>query len=81
MIYVVFFSNAGVPATGLTPTIGVYKKVSDATDVTPVPTVSEIGGGFYKFSASPAEALVVRMNGGGSLADADKYKVMQITPT
>ena len=29
MIYVVFFSNAGVPATGLTPTIGVYKKVSD----------------------------------------------------
>ena len=80
MIYVVFFSNAGAPATGLTPTIGVYKKVSDATDVTPAPTVSEIGGGFYKFSASPAEALVVRMNGGGSLSDADKYKVMQITP-
>ena len=80
MIYVVFFSNAGVPATGLTPTIGVYKKVSDATDVTPAPTVSEIGGGFYKFTATPAEALVVRMNGGGSLSDADKYKVMQITP-
>ena len=80
MIYVVFFSNAGVPATGLTPTIGVYKKVSDGTDVTPAPTVSEIGGGFYKFTATPAEALVVRMNGGGSLSDADKYKVMQITP-
>jgi hypothetical protein len=80
MIYAVFFSSAGVPATGLTPTIGVYKKVSDATDVTPVPTVSEIGGGFYKFSASPAEALVIRMNGGESLAEADKYKVMQITP-
>jgi hypothetical protein len=80
MIYVVFFSNAGAPATGLAPTIGVYKKVSDATDVTPAPTVSEIGGGFYKFSATPAEALVVRMNGGGSLAEADKYKVMQITP-
>ena len=80
MIYVVFFSNAGVPATGLSPTIGVYKKVSDGTDVTPVPTVSEIGGGFYKFTATPAEALVVRLNGGGSLADADKYKVMQITP-
>jgi hypothetical protein len=79
MIYVVFFSNAGVPATGLSPTIGIYKKVSDGTDVTP-PGVSEIGGGFYKFTASPAEALVVRMNGGGSLANADKYKVMQITP-
>ena len=80
MIYVVFFSNTGAPATGLSPTIGVYKKVSDGTDVTPVPTVSEIGGGFYKFTAAPAEALVVRMNGGGSLAEADKYKVMQITP-
>jgi hypothetical protein len=80
MIYVVFFSNAGAPATGLSPTIGVYKKVSDGTDVTPAPAVAEIGGGFYKFTASPAEALVVRMNGGGSLADADKYKVMQITP-
>jgi hypothetical protein len=80
MIYVVFFSNAGVPATGLTPTIGVYKKVSDGTDVTPAPTVSEIGGGFYKFPATPAEALVVRMNGGGTLPAAEKYKVMQITP-
>jgi hypothetical protein len=80
MIYVVFFSTAGVPATGLTPTIGIYKKVSDGTDVTPAPTVSELGGGFYKFTAIPAEALVVRMNGGGSLSDAEKYKVMQITP-
>jgi hypothetical protein len=80
MIYVVFFSSAGVPATGLSPTIGVYKKVSDGTDVTPAPTVAEVGGGFYKFTATPAEALVVRMNGGGSLGDTDKYKVMQITP-
>jgi hypothetical protein len=80
MIYVVFFSSAGVPATGLSPAIGVYKKVSDGTDVTPAPTVTEVGGGFYKFTATPAEALVVRMNGGGSLGDADKYKVMQITP-
>lgn len=80
MIYVVFFSNAGAPATGLTPVIGIYKKVSDGTDVTPAPTVSEIGGGFYKFTATPAEALVVRLDGGGSLAEADKYKVMQVTP-
>jgi hypothetical protein len=80
MIYVVFFSNAGVPAPGLSPTIGVYKKVSDATDVTPVPSVLEVGGGFYKFTASPAETMVVRLDSGGSLADADTYKVMQITP-
>ena len=48
--------------------------------MTPVPTVSEIGGGFYKFAASPAESVAVRMNGGGALSDADKYKVMQVTP-
>ena len=53
MIYVVFFSNTGAPATGLTPAIEVYKKVSDGTDVTPAPTVSEIGGGFYKFERRP----------------------------
>ena len=45
-----------------------------------MPSVSEVGGGFYKFTASPAETLVVRLDSGGSLADADKYKVMQITP-
>jgi hypothetical protein len=80
MIYVVYFSSIGVPVTGLSPTLDVYKKVSDATDVTPAPTVSEIGGGFYKFSAAPTESLVVRVNSGGTLIDVDKYKVMQITP-
>ncbi|MFA5112084.1 MAG: hypothetical protein WC443_11800, partial [Desulfobaccales bacterium] len=80
MIYVVFFSNGGVPATGLSPAIGLYKKVSDGTDVTPEPTVSEVGGGFYKFTAFPAEALVVQVNGGAGLANGDRYKVMQITP-
>jgi hypothetical protein len=80
MIYVVYFSQAGAPATGLSPTIDIYKKVSDGTDVTPAPTVMELGGGFYTYAATPAEARVVRLSGGGGLADADNYKVMQITP-
>ena len=84
MIYVIYFASAGVPATGLTPTFSLYAKVSDGTDVTPYPTISEIttggvGGGFYKFTATPAEALIVRIDGGASLANADRYKVMQIT--
>ena len=79
MIYVLFFSDAGAPATGLCPEIDIYKKVSDNSDVASPPVVSEIGGGFYRFTATPAEALVVRMNGGASLANADRYKVMQIT--
>lgn len=84
MIYVVYFASAGVPATGLTPTFSLYSKVSDGTDVTPHPTISEIttggvGGGFYKFTATPSEALFARIDGGVSLAAADRYKVMQIT--
>jgi hypothetical protein len=80
MIYVVYFSNAGVPATGLSPSIIAYKKVADGSDVASPPGVTPIGAGFYKFSATPGEALAVQMDGGSGLADGDRYKVMQITP-
>jgi hypothetical protein len=80
MNYVIYFSNAGAPATGLTPSIITYKKVSDGSDVASPPAVSAIGGGGYKFTATPAEALFVVVDGGAALAAADRYKVMQITP-
>ncbi|MFZ5448609.1 MAG: hypothetical protein ACOZFS_08255 [Thermodesulfobacteriota bacterium] len=80
MNYVVYFSNAGAPAENLQPTISIFKKVADGTDIVTPPAVAEIGGGFYKFTATPAEALVVQVDGGAILADADRYKVMQITP-
>jgi hypothetical protein len=80
MIYVMYFSDAGAPKTGLSPMITIYKKVSDGSDVADPPAVSEIGGGFYKFTAAPAEALVVQVDGGATLVDTDRYKVLQITP-
>jgi hypothetical protein len=80
MIYVIYFSEAGAPKTGLTPTVTVYKKVSDGSDVGSPPSVTTIGGGFYKFTAAPSEALVVQVDGGAALANPDRYKVMQITP-
>ncbi len=80
MIYVVYFSDGGVPRTALSPSIATYKKVSDGSDVASPPAVSEIGGGFYKFTATPSEALVVRVDGGAALAAAYRYKVIQITP-
>jgi len=82
MIYVVYFSDAGAPATGLTPAIDIYLKVSDGTSGGAAPSVTEIDGGFYKFSATPTEALIVRVDAGAGpgMADADRYKVMQITP-
>ncbi len=79
MNYVVYFSNAGAPAANLHPTIILYKKVADGTDMVSPPAVTEIGGGFYKFTATPNEALVVQVDGGNTLAGADRYKVMQIT--
>jgi hypothetical protein len=80
MIYVLYFSNAGAPASGLSPNITAYKKVSDGSDVASPPGITEIGAGFYKFTATPGEALVVQVDGGTGLANADRYKVMQITP-
>jgi hypothetical protein len=80
MNYVLYFCDAGAPKTGLTPLVTIYKKVADGADVTPAPTITEIGGGFYKFAAAPAEALVVRVDAGGALGNADRYKVIQVTP-
>ena len=80
MIYVLFFSDAGAPATGLSPTIITYKKVSDGADVGSPPAITEVGGGFYKFTATPAEALVAVIDGSATLTNAfERYKVMQIT--
>ncbi|OGR29590.1 MAG: hypothetical protein A2139_11940 [Desulfobacca sp. RBG_16_60_12] len=79
MIYVVYFASAGVPATGLSPSIVTYIKVSDGSSGGSAPSVSELSGGFYKFTASPSESLLVRIDGGTSLANADRYKVMQVT--
>lgn len=78
--YVLFFTSSGYPKTGLTPSIITYKKVSDNSDVGSPPSISEIGGGGYKFAATLSEPLFVVVDGGSVLADYERYKVMQITP-
>ena len=70
--YKVFFTNAGVPATGLSPTIPVLKRVDTQDDITP-PLVYEIGGGWYTFEHEPAQAQVGYVDGTATLADADRY--------
>jgi hypothetical protein len=81
MIYTLYFSEYGIPKAGLTPTIDVFIKVNDGTSAGVPPSVNELPGGFYKFTATPTEALLVRVNSGNATAaDADKYKVMQIGP-
>jgi len=80
MIYVILFSQNGAPKSALTPVIITYKKVADGTDVTPLPEITAIGGGGYKFAAAPTEAIYVEIDGGAELDAADRYKVLQITP-
>lgn len=82
MIYKLYFSNSGVAKTGLTPTVTTFKKVSDNSDVTPKPTISEIGGGWYKTSDyAAAEDIVGVVDGGaGVTANIDRYVPLDITP-
>ena len=76
MNIVTFFTSAGNPATGLTPTIKI-RKVSDNSLVIDGGSMSEIGDGFYKYSFaqySGSVDYVMRTDGGGSLAASDRYQ-------
>ena len=46
----VYFADGGVPKTGLTPTWNSLKNAVTGADITPQPAISEVGGGFYKFT-------------------------------
>jgi len=77
----VYFANAGVPETGLTPTWNNIKKVSDGSDFTPQPAITEVGGGWYKFTQPTiTEDLTGVVDGGATLADSDRYVPVDITP-
>jgi hypothetical protein len=93
MYYYVYFSNLGVPATDLSPTWrSLYQAesrqnlVSDPS-VSPGPLIEEIGDGWYRFDVtlgdeywfSKTQDLVGTIDGGNSLANADRYKPASIT--
>ena len=71
--YEVYFSNAGVPETGLTLTWETLKKYSDGTDESSQPAFTEIGGGWYKFSYSPSGTMIGVVDGSATLGDTDRY--------
>ena len=58
MRYTIYYSDAGTPKTGLVPTIDVYIKVSDGLSAGTPPAVTELSGGFYKFTAIPSEPIL-----------------------
>ena len=88
MLYYVYFSDAGMPKTGLTPSWETLETAKNGTDKTgAAPTIMEVGGGWYNceitYGATPwdvtTEDLVGVINGGSSLAEVDRYKPIVIS--
>jgi len=80
LTYIIFYTKNGTPETGLSPTIDIFKLVSNNTDVASPPTITEIGGGFYKFSYSTSDAIVARIDSNDeTMPVTERYKVLQIS--
>jgi hypothetical protein len=75
-IITVHFTTAGVPATGISPTIDIYDVLTN-TLIVSGGSMSEIGGGWYKYSFatySYTSKYVFTFDGGGTLVNVDRYK-------
>lgn len=74
-VFSAFFTSSGAPATGLTPTIKIYKD----TQTNPVvlnASMSELGGGLYAYnyeSFVPDASYSAIADGGDTLSDSDRY--------
>lgn len=81
MIYVLYFADLGTPKTGLSPTIDIFIKVSDGASAGGAPAISELSGGFYKFTYVPTEDVAIRVDSNdATMADRDRYIVLVASP-
>lgn len=74
MILIAFFSDKGVPETGLSPTIDVWE--DDGTHVVNAENMTEIAGGFYKYDFAgydESKDYCIRADGTDTLAENDRY--------
>ena len=88
LLHYVYFADAGVPKTGLSPDFEYLVTAENGTDKSgSAPTITEVGGGWYNFEITfgsapwdvTTEDLVGVIDGGSSLADVDRYKPVAIT--
>lgn len=79
--YEVYCSNAGVPATGLTPTWAALKLRSSGANQSQ-PAITEVGGGWYKYAAAPTtgQVWIGAVDCGATLLDADRYVAVRLAP-
>ena len=76
MKIIAYFNNAGVPETGLTPTINAY--TLDGTVVVNGENMVEIAGGFYYYDFTDYdedEDYCFRADGGAGLPNANRYVI------
>ena len=74
MNIIAYFSNDGVPATGLSATVDVWE--TDGTQVVTAQAMTEVAGGFYVYDFTTYSASVdycIRADGSATLANSDRY--------
>jgi len=71
-----FYTDEGVPKTGLSPTIRIRDLSNNSLIVTDA-VMSEVGDGFYKYDFTLYDAskeYVIRCDGGATLNDYERYR-------
>ena len=74
MNIIAFFTDAGTPKTGLSPTIDVW--TLDGTQIITAQAMTETAGGFYYYNFTTYdedENYCIRADGTSSLSGADRY--------
>lgn len=75
MYIISYFSDNGVPKTGLSPTLTVIDVSDDSVDVN-AENMTEISNGFYKYNFTTYDTkkdYAMISNGGATLSDSDRY--------
>lgn len=86
--YTFYVENNAQVELGLTPTISTMLDIVDGAEVSPLPAISEIGAGFYKFdftwdATSSSVGYVLKIDTGDLITnnESTRYVTMRIEPT
>lgn len=79
MVIKSFFTDKGVPKTGLTPLITI-RRVSDNSIQINAAAMTEVAQGWYKYTYTNdvAEEYFVHVDGTASLSNSDRYQYGEI---
>ncbi|MHA1370482.1 MAG: hypothetical protein ACTSRA_12315 [Promethearchaeota archaeon] len=85
MIYKIYITEDGAPKTGLSPTWNSLYALDGTDKSTSAPSISEVGGGWYKFDVKygtppfDVNELVGVIDAGSSLSDYERYVPVNIS--